>query len=136
MDWQSNMNSGANSPDIRVANLMDSLDSPTENAERTENAELIDILAHGENIRVERIISNGHSSEPGFWYDDPNAEWVTVLSGEARLRFLVDDKLVHLRRGDHITIQPHEKHRVEWTTPDEQTVWLAIYFLPLSRTKS
>ena len=124
------MNSGAPSPDTRVANLLDQLASPT------ETGELIDILASGNNIRIERIVSNGHSSEAGFWYDDPSAEWVTVLSGEARLRFLVDDKLIHLKRGDHVTIQPHEKHRVEWTTPNEPTVWVAVYFSPLSSTKS
>ena len=129
MDWQSKMNPGDTSPEPRVANLLDHQEPST------ETAELTDILAHGENIRVERIVSMGHTSEAGFWYDDPSAEWVTVLSGEARIRFLVDDKVIHLRCGDHITIQPHEKHRVEWTAPDEQTVWLAIYFLPLSFNK-
>jgi cupin 2 domain-containing protein len=130
MDWQSKMNSGDTSPDTRIANLLDPIDPST------ASTELIELLAQGENIRVERIVSNGHSSEAEFWYDDPRVEWVTVLSGEAQLRFLVDDKLIHLHRGDHITIQPHEKHRVEWTTPDEQTVWLAIYFLPNSCAKS
>ncbi len=120
------MKTGHTSPDTRVANLLDRVDPST------TNAELIEILARGDNVRVERIVSQGHSRDAGFWYDDPSAEWVTVLSGEARIRFLVDDKVIHLRCGDHITIQPHEKHRVEWTTPDERTVWLAIYFLPLS----
>ncbi|MAI71498.1 MAG: phosphoribosylaminoimidazole carboxylase [Rhodopirellula sp.] len=124
------MKTGDTSPDTRVANLLDQVNPST------TTAELIEILARGENIRVERIVSQGHSSDAGFWYDDPSAEWVMVLSGEAQLRFLVGDKLVHLRRGDHITIQPHEKHRVEWTQPDERTVWLAIHFLPLSYTES
>lgn len=124
------MNSVDRPPDSRVMNLLNQINPST------DKAELIEILACGQNIRVERIVSLGHSSAPGFWYDDPNAEWVTVLSGEARLRFELDDRLVHLRRGDHITIAPHEKHRVEWTKPDEQTVWLAVYFLPLSCTES
>jgi len=25
-------------------------------------------------------------------------------------------------------IAAHRKHRVEWTTPDEPTVWLAVFF--------
>ncbi len=23
---------------------------------------------------------------------------------------------------------PHRRHRVEWTTPDEPTVWLAVHY--------
>ena len=113
-----------------VANLLEQVD-PAKGSE-----ELIEVLARGENIRVERIVSLGHCSESGFWYDDPQAEWVTVLSGEARIRFLTESKVIHLRQGDHITIAPHEKHRVEWTLPNEQTVWLAIYFSPTSCTES
>jgi hypothetical protein len=29
---------------------------------------------------------------------------------------------------DHINISAHRKHRVEWTTPDEPTVWLAVFY--------
>lgn len=130
MEWIGKMNSRERPTDTRALNLLEKVDSSD------LKTELVEILASGKNIRVERIISEGHCSESGFWYDDPSAEWVTVLSGEAQLRFEVDKKLVHLRQGDHITIAPHEKHRVEWTTPDEQTVWLAVYFLPLSSNES
>jgi len=118
------MNQGAPPSNPDVANLLKQVDSAE------SSGELIEVLARGENIRVERIVSLGHCSEPGFWYDEPQAEWVTVLSGEARIRFLSKDRVAHLRPGDHLTIGPHEKHRVEWTTPNEQTVWLAIYFSP------
>ncbi len=124
------MNQGDTTPNRDVANLLEQVDS----AENSK--ELIEVLACGENIRVERIVSLGHCSETGFWYDEPQAEWVTVLSGEARIRFLSEDKVIHMRQGDHITIAPHEKHRVEWTTPNDQTVWLAIYFSPTSSTES
>ena len=30
-------------------------------------------------VRIERIVSHGHSSPPDFWYDQPQAEWVVVL---------------------------------------------------------
>jgi cupin 2 domain-containing protein len=130
MDSRKDMNKGDSSSDTRVANLLQQVE------QASHNDELIDILARGKNIRVERIVSRGHTSDAHFWYDDPQAEWVTVLSGEARLRFLVDDKVVHLGRGDHITIAPHEKHRVDWTTPEEQTIWLAIYFSPSSSIES
>jgi cupin 2 domain-containing protein len=84
-------------------------------------------LAGNANARVERIASHGHASPPGFWYDQPESEWVVVLRGHARLRF-DDGSVVEMRAGDHVTIPPHTRHRVDWTTPDEETVWLAVFF--------
>jgi cupin 2 domain-containing protein len=51
---------------------------------------------------------------------------VTVVRGAARLRF--EDGVVEMRPGDHVTIPAHRRHRVEWTTPDEPTVWLAVFY--------
>jgi cupin 2 domain-containing protein len=77
-------------------------------------------------VRIERIVSHGHASPGGFWYDQDRHEWVVVLTGAARLRF--DDDIVELKPGDFATIPAHTKHRVEWTTPDEPTVWLAVLY--------
>ena len=90
--------------------------------------EWVSVLVDGENMRVERIVSTGHSSPQGFWYDQAEAEWVMVLKGEAKLRFEDDAELVWMRPGDHVLISPHRKHRVEWTSPDETTVWLAVFY--------
>ena len=30
--------------------------------------------------------------------------------------------------GDWIKIPTHQKHRIEWTSPDEPTVWLAVFY--------
>ena len=30
--------------------------------------------------------------------------------------------------GDFVDIAPHRRHRVEWTTPDEATVWLVVFY--------
>jgi cupin 2 domain-containing protein len=49
-----------------------------------------------------------------------------VIKGEARLQF--QDKTLVLKPGDYINIPAHEKHRVDWTTPDEETIWLAIFY--------
>lgn len=70
-------------------------------------------------VRIERIVSHGHTTEPGMWYDQPRAEWVCVLQGEALLRFEDQDELVPMRKGDWINIEAHRRHRVEWTTSDE-----------------
>ena len=80
-------------------------------------------------VRIERIVSSGQASPAGFWYDQPQAEWVVVLSGEARLRFEDDPHPRTLRRGDFVDIAAHRRHRVEWTHPDEPTVWLAVHHI-------
>ncbi len=90
--------------------------------------ELVTVLLRAGNIRIERIISTGHSSPSGFWYDMPEAEWVLVLKGHAKLRLEIDDEVVELFPGDFLNIPAHRRHRLEWTTPDEPTVWLAIHY--------
>jgi cupin 2 domain-containing protein len=87
--------------------------------------ELTTILQKGNGVRIERIVSTGHKSPEGFWYDQPENEWVMVLQGSARLQF--EDRVVEMLPGDSINIPAHQKHRVEWTTPDEPTVWLAVF---------
>jgi cupin 2 domain-containing protein len=88
--------------------------------------ELIQPLVQAGKIRVERIVSLGHCSPPDFWYDQQEQEFVLLLQGAARLQF--ESELLDLRPGDWRLIAAHEKHRVDWTTPHEQTVWLAVFF--------
>ncbi|CAN0628014.1 cupin 2 domain-containing protein [Burkholderia multivorans] len=89
--------------------------------------ERIDMLVTGRHVNVERIVSMGHASPEGFWYDDSRAEWVALLSGAAVLEFEEDSTLHDMRPGDYVLIEPHCRHRVAWTHAEEQTVWLAIY---------
>ena len=90
--------------------------------------ELVEVLAENNNVRIERIVSTGHASPEGFWYDQDQHEWVVVLKGRAKLLFDGDDQAVEMGPGDCINIPAHRKHRVEWTTPDEPTVWLAVFY--------
>jgi cupin 2 domain-containing protein len=79
-------------------------------------------------LRIERIVSLGQASPPGFWYDQPEAEWVVLLAGAARLRFAdADDDLV-LGPGDWVHIRAHRRHRVAWTDPGQPTIWLAVFY--------
>lgn len=75
-------------------------------------------------VKIERIVSRSHSSPPQRWYDQPQAEWVIVLRGEAVLEF-ADGRKVELETGDHLLISPHEKHRVDRSS--EETIWLAVH---------
>ena len=90
--------------------------------------ELIEVLAEFTSVRIERIISTGQKSPEDFWYDQDEHEWVVVLKGEAKLLFEDSSSPVHMKSGDHILISAHQKHRVEWTTPEEPTVWLAVFY--------
>ena len=88
--------------------------------------ELFTTLLEAPNIRIERIVSHGHVSPDGFWFDQDQHEWVMVLKGAARLQF--ENETIELKPGDFINIPAHRKHRVEWTTPDEPTIWLAVFY--------
>jgi len=90
--------------------------------------EAVDVLLQIESVRIERIVSTGQQSPPGFWYDQPEHEWVVVLSGAAALLLDDADELVRLKQGDAFNIPAGKKHRVEWTSPDEPTIWLAIFY--------
>lgn len=88
--------------------------------------ELITTLLAAANVRIERVVSHGHASHDDFWYDQDQHEWVIVLKGAARLRF--EDGIMEMTPGDFINIPAHKKHRVEWTTLDEPTIWLVVFY--------
>lgn len=90
--------------------------------------EQIDELLSRPGLRVERIVSLGQASPPGFWYDQIDGEWVTVLAGEARLHFEDEAQPRLLRPGDFVDIVPHRRHRVDWTSPEAPTVWLVVHY--------
>ena len=88
--------------------------------------ELTTVLQEAHGVRIERIVSTGHKSPEGFWFDQQEHEWVMVLQGAAKLQF--EDRVAELKVGDWINIPAHQRHRVEWTSPDEPTVWLAVFY--------
>lgn len=62
----------------------------------------------------------------GLLVRQPRHEWVIVLKGAARLQF--EDGIVEMKVGDFINIPAFKKRRVDWTTPDEPTVWLGVRY--------
>lgn len=90
--------------------------------------ELTEVLSDHDGTRIERIVSRGHRSPDEFWYDQHETEWVLLISGRARLQIEGKRNLIHLAAGDYLEIPAHLKHRVDWTDPDRDTVWLAIFF--------
>jgi cupin 2 domain-containing protein len=91
--------------------------------------ELVQTLLGTPGVRIERIVSLGHASPEGFWYDQEEHEWVLLLAGAARLRFEGQEP-IDLRPGSFVNIPAHGRHRVEWTDPTRPTIWLAVIFGP------
>ena len=93
----------------------------------TRDGECFDDLLRRPGCRVERIVSHGQASPPGFWSDQAWDEWVLLLAGHAVLRRASRAEPVELRPGDHLLIPAGERHRVEATAADRPTVWLAVH---------
>jgi cupin 2 domain-containing protein len=91
-------------------------------------AEQVEALLMRPGLRTERIVSLGQASPPSFWYDQAEGEWVLVLAGAAKLRFADKTDARLLRRGDWLDIAPHRPHRVDWTDPTGETIWLAVFY--------
>ncbi|MBN2685458.1 MAG: cupin domain-containing protein [Pontiellaceae bacterium] len=92
--------------------------------------ELFTVLAEGEGVKVERIMSDGHASPAGFWYDQEQHEWILLLAGSAVLSLEKDNTFerIELTPGDHLLIPAHQRHRVESTASSEKTIWLAVFY--------
>ncbi len=95
--------------------------------------ELVEVLAEGNgHVRIVRLVSQGHSSPDGFWYDQDEHEWFVLLQGEAVMTFekaaTGEVEVVSLRPGDWIEIAPHVRHRIESTDAGRHTIWLAVHW--------
>lgn len=104
---------------MSISNLFKDLDS-------RDGQERFDELLRNQGVRIERIVSHGHASEPGFWYDQNWDEWVLVLSGQAELEY--EDRVVRLLPGEYAMIPAGHRHRVKSTSADPPTVWLAVHW--------
>ena len=86
--------------------------------------ELTTVLAENNNVCIERIISDGQTSD---WYDQAETEFVALLQGSAVIEFK-NGRSVALEKGDTILIKPHEKHRVSFTSSEPPCVWLCVFY--------
>jgi cupin 2 domain-containing protein len=105
----------------RIANLFDAIGEASV-------GEQVDPIVTAGKVRIERIVSHGEANAPDEWYDQDETEWVLVLSGAAGLVFEDEARERVLRRGDHVLIAPHRRHRVAWTDAKEATIWLAMFW--------
>ena len=90
--------------------------------------EFFETLVASDAVKIERIVSRGHASPEGFWYDQEQHEWVIVLQGEAKLQIEGQPHPLHLSAGMYMNLPAHQKHRVAWTKEDTDTIWLAVFY--------
>lgn len=97
------------------------------NASINAREEIFSTLLESGHFRIERIESHGQSSPPGFWYEQATAEWVLVVRGAARVQF-EGEAAIDMPAGAYVDIPAGRRHRVDWTDPDQPTIWLAIHY--------
>jgi cupin 2 domain-containing protein len=107
--------------DLDAGNLFENL------PERFAREQVIELLT-APNVVIERIVSTGQASPPGFWYDQEWNEWVILVAGGAQLLFEGEDSPRAMNPGDYIHIPKHARHRLESTDPEQPTVWLAVHY--------
>lgn len=90
--------------------------------------EAFEEIIRNKSFKLERIISKGHATPEGEWYDQDKNEWVMLLKGSAGLFIEGEKEARTLQPGDYMYIHAHVRHRVEWTDPEEETIWLALHF--------
>ena len=94
--------------------------------------ELVSPLFEQPGVRLARIVSRGHVSPPGFWYDQSEGEWVAVIQGAARLQIEGQGER-RLGPGDHLFLPAHCRHRVSWTDPDLDTIWIVLFIPEIAK---
>ena len=92
---------------------------PLETAATPSGEEHFEELLARPGLVLERIVSHGQVSPPGFWFDQPRDEWVVLLSGAARLTLEGEStRPRRSARGTGLLLPAHRRHRVEWTDPE------------------
>lgn len=102
-------------------------DNIFDNIPKHLDKELFENLLTKDGVKIQRIISQAHTTPEGQWYDQGDNEWVIVLQGRAIISF-EKEKDVLLGVGEYLNIPAHKRHRVLWTSQEEKTVWLAVHY--------
>ncbi len=92
----------------------------------SQSDEVADTLYFSQNTKVERIISMGHKSPDGFWYNQSEDEFVILVQGSAKLEFENNEEIC-LEKGDSLLIPAYKKHRIIYTSINPQCIWICIF---------
>ena len=111
------------------------------------NEEIIKILFKNENVKIEKIISTGQTTD---WQESNKNEFVILVQGNAEIEHYdnricedknfktnenimknlknTNDMKLQLGKGDIILIKKGERHRVSYTSKNPCCVWICIFF--------
>ncbi len=89
--------------------------------------EIFEEIINNKSLKLERIVSRGHATPDGEWYNQEKNEWVMLLKGSAGL-LVEGEEIMNLKPGDYVFLPAHVRHRVEWTDPEQETIWLALHY--------
>lgn len=98
-----------------------------EGASPSAGAESFMELARAGGARVERIASRAVTN--GDWCEQAWPEFVLLVEGSAALEF-ADGSGRELKPGDWALLPAQCRHRVAWTDPACETLWLAVHLPP------
>ena len=108
----------------------------------SEKEEIVEILTGNENVKIEKIISTGQTTD---WQESEQNEFVILIQGEAEIEYFgnknlekneniienqrnTNNKKLQLAKGDTILINRGEKHRVSYTSKNPCCIWICIFF--------
>lgn len=102
--------------------------------ERGSTEDILKLLERGP-VKIERVVSQGHTSPPGFFHEQASHEWRFVVQGEVKLE--IDDpdggvEVVELSTGDWVDLPAYRRYRIVETSTDPEAVWLAVHFYTFS----
>ena len=111
------------------------------------NEEIIKILFKNENVKIEKIISTGQTTD---WQESNKNEFVILIQGNAEIEYYdnricedknfktnenvmknlknTNDMKLQLGKGDIILIKKGERHRVSYTSKNPCCIWICIFF--------
>ena len=111
------------------------------------NEEIIKILFKNENVKIEKIISTGQTTD---WQESNKNEFVILVQGNAEIEYYdnricedknfktnenimknlknTNDMKLQLGKGDIILIKKGERHRVGYTSKNPCCIWICIFF--------
>ncbi len=85
--------------------------------------EIVEILSENEDVKIERIISAGQTTD---WMSDTRKEFVILVQGRATIQF--ENGKVDMSDGDTLLIEAKRRHKVSYTSRDPHCIWICIYF--------
>ena len=95
-----------------------------DNIPTSSDKEIFQTIVENNIVKIERIISYGQTTEKENWYNQTEDEFVLVLEGEAKIQY-DDQSIYHLKKGESLYINAHQKHQVIYTA--NPTIWLAVF---------